>query len=724
MILYSKKTELLALFVLTRGDKDSTRLISRVEATHFFLPATQSSYNRFMYVLRTKGNLTNWYSLCEDLAIEESHRDLLKSFETANIIYDVDVLVSTLENYRLGRALNNISNYVLDKLNTSVDSEILYEDVLDRMTKARVVTEDQVLYHMGQGNNTTSIVKRILDQDNKPPVVPTGFATYDRIMGGFPDHGLVVLAATTSSGKSAMANQLCLNMHKIGWDVCKVSLEMSEEQEIERMLSSITGIEHKRIRSKKLRVDEIKVIRNAYKKFVIDSKQAEKRLTVVSPIEDVGLTQLLILLKPYDYKVIIIDYISLLKEKEGVEQWKSLSDAAREAKRFTLKQKCLVIMLAQLDDDNRIRYSKAIKEHCVTGDTYVNINGKLQIISEVWNNSTGKVISTLDGEDVISKGYKFNLKNVKNFTTSYGFHVGVSTTTPMLVNRNGQLSWIKSGKVKIGDKLVIRNSQKFIENFKGTYQELDSHVVRLLAYLSLPPAIFVTVSTKIATDYHFCWKYCFPNEPMQYWNADSHVQQLPKILNELGLNSVAQVPTCILTSSKINAMEYIRTFLMCYSEETLTKRFATEFQLLLLKLNIIGKVLQVETGYMLDSITSATEENFLDEVTSIVDTKETVYDFTVPVSEKDDNPFNAEGNFVANGIVVHNSDVVWTWALTEADRENNKFTVNQVKGRNLGLISFEVNADFECMRLTDGGNFVDEEYDAPEVSDLSDLTMG
>jgi hypothetical protein len=76
------------------------------------------------------------------------------------------------------------------------------------------------------------------------------------------------------------------------------------------------------------------------------------------------MTQLLMMMKPYGYKVIGIDYISLLEGVDEKDQWRALSAITRQAKIFSAENKCLVILLAQLDaDDDRIRYAKGILEH-------------------------------------------------------------------------------------------------------------------------------------------------------------------------------------------------------------------------------------------------------------------------------------------------------------------------------------------------------------------------
>ena len=262
-------------------------------------------------------------------------------------------------------AKTSLINFASEKLKGEFEADTLCDQIADKLLAARSRTTEKQIYHIGVGNNTTELIKEILDQDAELPIIPTGLESYDEVFGGLPDCGVVVLAATSSSGKSMMANQLALNMQESGRDILKVSMEMPIDQELVRILANRTGIPLSKIKNKKLTPEEIKKVKKAYKKFVLNSKKLNNRLSIISPQDDMSMRQVLMQAKPYDYDVIFVDYISLLAEEEGVEMWKNLSNIARQAKQYSMSTKCLIVLLAQLDEDsNKIRYSRAIKEHC------------------------------------------------------------------------------------------------------------------------------------------------------------------------------------------------------------------------------------------------------------------------------------------------------------------------------------------------------------------------
>jgi len=78
--------------------------------------------------------------------------------------------------------------------------------------------------------------------------IPTGFADVDVILGGFQRGDLIVIAARPSMGKTSFLLSTSLNVvHKYGRKVAVVSLQMSSEQVVRRLISQLTGIDNHRL---------------------------------------------------------------------------------------------------------------------------------------------------------------------------------------------------------------------------------------------------------------------------------------------------------------------------------------------------------------------------------------------------------------------------------------------------------------------------------------------
>jgi replicative DNA helicase len=79
--------------------------------------------------------------------------------------------------------------------------------------------------------------------------VPTGFTMLDRVLGGLQKSDLVILAARPSMGKTSLALNIAQNAAtRHNQKVAIFSLEMSNEQLLQRLLSMQTGIDSHRLR--------------------------------------------------------------------------------------------------------------------------------------------------------------------------------------------------------------------------------------------------------------------------------------------------------------------------------------------------------------------------------------------------------------------------------------------------------------------------------------------
>ncbi len=166
------------------------------------------------------------------------------------------------------------------------------------------------------------------------------------------------------SHNTSMAANLLRNMAEQGEDTAFVSLEMSKAQSLARLLALITGIDLAKISQRKLTDKEKKQIKKAYAKWVTERKQNNTRFSIFAPDEDVTLEDVLMSLRPYGYDVILIDYVSLLKDgDEGEQQWRSLQRVTRVAKRYAEANGILVIMLVQVNAQGLVKYSSSMTEN-------------------------------------------------------------------------------------------------------------------------------------------------------------------------------------------------------------------------------------------------------------------------------------------------------------------------------------------------------------------------
>jgi len=82
--------------------------------------------------------------------------------------------------------------------------------------------------------------------------VPTGFIDLDRLLGGLQKSDLIIIAARPGMGKSSWLNSVILNAARRNQRVALFSLEMSNEQLVQRFISAETHIPSNKLREGKL----------------------------------------------------------------------------------------------------------------------------------------------------------------------------------------------------------------------------------------------------------------------------------------------------------------------------------------------------------------------------------------------------------------------------------------------------------------------------------------
>jgi archaellum biogenesis ATPase FlaH len=372
MQIYSQELELKCIKTLTGHripEAIRSTLLGKLTREFFHYPPTIAAFNRINVIARKRFILVDFVDLVNDPALAQDFRDTLhdSDAEVCHSKQSIKTMLESLDRYRKMRILNASATAILDRMESddAVNVDKLLDDAATSIAHARKDLEaaDEFVI-IGENGNAEDLMHSILHKV-ADELIKTGFNKYDSINGGVPMEGVMLLASTTSGGKSALLMNLMKNMyaqeHK---RVCRVSLEMGDKQEMTRLLACISGISFSRIKQNKLNPNEKQRIKLAFEKFNDIGKKNKCVFNTVSPTKGMTIDDTLRMVKPYRYDVIGIDYISLLEEANGQDQWKVLSSIIRDCKVFSRENGCLIIVLCQLDDESdRLRYSKGMKEH-------------------------------------------------------------------------------------------------------------------------------------------------------------------------------------------------------------------------------------------------------------------------------------------------------------------------------------------------------------------------
>ena len=107
-------------------------------------------------------------------------------------------------------------------------------------------------------------IDQLANRDEETLGVPTGFIDLDRLLGGLQPSDLLIVAGRPGMGKTAFmlsASKNAAQTHKK--HVAIFSLEMANEQLVQRLIAQETGIDSQRLRTGKLQEDEWPIFTHA-----------------------------------------------------------------------------------------------------------------------------------------------------------------------------------------------------------------------------------------------------------------------------------------------------------------------------------------------------------------------------------------------------------------------------------------------------------------------------
>ncbi|TMK38654.1 MAG: replicative DNA helicase [Actinobacteria bacterium] len=188
---------------------------------------------------------------------------------------------------------------------------------------------------------------------------PSGFKDLDDITGGFQPGNLVVIAARPSMGKSALVANIAENASlDHGRSVALFSLEMSEAELAQRFISS-----QARIKGDELRKG--KVAEQRWPKIVEASSRLAQAPLWIDDSSDLGLLEIRAKARrlhsqhPGGLKLIIVDYLQLMRAERGVEnRVEQIGQMSRGLKLLARELDTPVIALSQLNRSVEARTDK------------------------------------------------------------------------------------------------------------------------------------------------------------------------------------------------------------------------------------------------------------------------------------------------------------------------------------------------------------------------------
>lgn len=180
--------------------------------------------------------------------------------------------------------------------------------------------------------------------------IPSGFTALDNLLAGFQKSDLIILAARPSMGKTTFALDLARNAALLhGANVGIFSLEMSDQQLVDRMLAAEAGVDSWKLRTGRLSNDsEFEALHGAMEKL----SKAPIHIIDEAAMNIVKMRSAARRLKnEYGLDMLIVDYLQLMSPtltKNSDSMVQQITEISRSLKILAKEMEIPVIALSQL----------------------------------------------------------------------------------------------------------------------------------------------------------------------------------------------------------------------------------------------------------------------------------------------------------------------------------------------------------------------------------------
>lgn len=273
----------------------------------------------------------------------------------ANIEYHANIVAE--------KALaRNIITTCTELTSEAYDGEKEPEDLLD--DAERRILQISESKRRGDFAPVGVVVEETLDKitklyENKAGItgLPTGFRDLDRLTSGLQPSDLILVAARPSMGKTAFTLNIAQNVgvkqHKT---VAFFSLEMSQEQLVQRLLCQIAHIDSQKLRTGQLNSDD------EWTKLTDACDKLYQAPIYIDDTPGISVTEMRSkarrLNAEHGLDLIIVDYLQLMQGRSSESRQQEISEISRSLKALARELKVPLIALSQLSRSVESRQDK------------------------------------------------------------------------------------------------------------------------------------------------------------------------------------------------------------------------------------------------------------------------------------------------------------------------------------------------------------------------------
>ena len=249
-----------------------------------------------------------------------------------------------LKDYTKKRQIMKLSQEIQSNILDEEDIEIYIEQIIQEMQKIEFQTQKDESFNNQVLKTMDNIEKNMIKTQDYS--FYTGFFDLDNYTDGLHESEFTVIGARPAVGKTTFALQISEYIASKGKKVAYVSLEMSEEQIIQKILAKNTNINSRKIRNGDLTKEQtVKIVDECSKV----SQLPISILTKASTIQQIELEARRMKNKG-NLDLLVIDYLQLVRNAgyfKSREQ--EVADISRTLKLLSLDLEIPIIALCQLN---------------------------------------------------------------------------------------------------------------------------------------------------------------------------------------------------------------------------------------------------------------------------------------------------------------------------------------------------------------------------------------
>ncbi len=334
----------------------------RLSPEHFSGSANQTIYSTMLNMYRS-GIKIDPYSLGVELAKNNlllvcgGAPYLVQIAENTLTAVNVEFFAKTVIEKYMYRTLIHLSVAMNDDARNHRNSpEELIKEYQDKIAEIATAKQDDTPRHLGE--ITVATIEKIRERKvlrDKDPYgtneMMTGFRKLDDLIGPLKQSNLIIVAARPSVGKTALAMNIGENISATGKNVLFISLEMSEEELCERILSGQTEISSKRLASGDFSNN------GDISKLVEAEFALSKHSLWISDNSGSTMNKIESLCRRFNLRhgidLIILDYIQLIRgSNKDAQRHEQVEEISRRLKGIAMTMNVPVIALSQINREN------------------------------------------------------------------------------------------------------------------------------------------------------------------------------------------------------------------------------------------------------------------------------------------------------------------------------------------------------------------------------------